>query len=340
MECVPTFRSKLKSRVKLIAFLMVGGCIMTLLTCRSCLINFDRYLIVAAFFVIIWIAMWIGNEFIVDQIDKKISWTKEPIKRFIAGVGAMLAYTALSVYLLVLVFNQIGFYIGNFSGTLYGTVIVTSLITVFLTSRSFLFKWRQAAIDKEKLEKEGMAARYESLKNQVNPHFLFNTLNALTNLVYEDQDKAAKFIKQLSEVYRYVLETRDRELVKLEEESAFLEAYLFLQQIRFGDKLKLEVTLDSAKGLVAPLVLQMLIENAIKHNIISEDQPLTVRVFCEADYLIVANTLQQKNVIRDESPGVGLENICKRYEFLTDRKVIISKGDKFVVRLPLIPTIV
>jgi LytS/YehU family sensor histidine kinase len=249
----------------------------------------------------------------------------------------MIAYTTATVYILIQVFLLFGFRLGSMSGMLYGTVITTSIITIFLTSRSFLFKWRQAAIDKEKFQKEGMAARYESLKNQVNPHFLFNTLNALTNLVYEDQDKAAKFIKQLSEVYRYVLETRERELVPLGEEKNFLEAYLFLQQIRFGDKLKLEVSLDGKDGMVAPLVLQMLIENAIKHNIISEEKPLTVHIFCKDDYLIVENTLQKKEVLKSESPGVGLENICRRYEFLTDKEVIIRRDDKFVVKLPLIP---
>ena len=333
----PTLQSRLKSRAKLIGFLILGGCVMTLLTCRSCLGSFQRSLLVTSFCVSIWIVMWIGNEFIVNQIDKRLSWTREPIKRLIAGVVAMLAYTAISVYLIMFGFTSMGFAFGSVSGILYGTIVCTSLITVFLTSRSFLFNWRQAAIDKEKFQKEGMAARYESLKNQVNPHFLFNTLNALTNLVYEDQDKAAKFIKQLSEVYRYVLETRDRELVPLDEEKSFLKAYLFLQQIRFGDKLKLDVSLDGKGGMVAPLVLQMLIENAIKHNIISEAKPLTVHVFYEGDYLVVENTLQKKEVMESESPGIGLENICRRYEFLTDKEVIILRGDKFVVKLPLIP---
>lgn len=333
----PTFRSKLLSRVKLIAFLVFGGCMMTLLTCQSCLGSFQRYLFVASFCITIWIAMWIGNEYIVTFIDKKISWTKEPIKRLIAGLFGMIAYTLLGGYVIMLVFELAGFTFGSVSGIINGSVIVTSIITVILTSRSFLLNWRKAAIESEKLQKEGMAAKYESLKNQVNPHFLFNTLNALTNLVYEDPDKAAKFIKQLSEVYRYVLETRDRELVTLEEESNFLKAYLFLQQIRFGDKLRLNVSLDNVQGMVAPLVLQMLIENAIKHNIISEDNPLTVHVFCENGYLVVENNLQKKEVMQNESPGVGLENICRRYEFITDKEVVVLKNDKFVVKLPLIP---
>ena len=170
-------------------------------------------------------------------------------------------------------------------------------------------------------------AKYESLKSQVSPHFLFNSLNALTNLVYEDQDKAAKFIKQLSEVYRYVLDTRDKEVVSMEEEKNFLNSYLFLQQIRFGDKLKLEVNLDETRSRIAPLVLQMLVENAIKHNVISEENPLHINIYVKDGFIVVENNLQKKSVMLDESPGIGLDNIAKRYEFLSDKKVeVIEEG--------------
>ena len=205
-----------------------------------------------------------------------------------------------------------------------------------LTSRSFLFNWRQTAIDAEKFKRESTVAKFESLRNQVNPHFLFNALNALTNLVYEDQDKAVKFIKQLSEVYRYLLETRDKEIVPLEEEKQFLKSYLFLQQIRFGDKLKLDISLEGKPCMIPPLVFQMLVENAIKHNVISEDQPLCIRIYRESAYIVVENNLQKKEVLPTESPGVGLDNICKRYEFLTDKKVEIMRDRNFKVRLPML----
>jgi LytS/YehU family sensor histidine kinase len=161
-------------------------------------------------------------------------------------------------------------------------------------------------------------------------------LNALTNLVYEDQDKAAKFIKQLSDVYRYLLETHDREIVPLEEEKKFLESYLFLQQIRFGNKLKLILSLDTKNCMVPPLVLQMLVENAIKHNEISEDHPLCIQILTDGDYIVVENNLQRKEIMPEASGGLGLDNICKRYEFLSERKVEITKGKKFTVRLPII----
>jgi LytS/YehU family sensor histidine kinase len=285
--------------------------------------------------------MWFGNESISHYLNRKISWTTMPVKRFIAGIVAMVFYTVIATFLLVrlaeLIFN-VGF--GNIINMLYMTVAIAFVITLFMTSRSFLFNWKQADLNAEKLLRENLSARYENLKSQVNPHFLFNNLNALTNLVYEDQDKAAKFIKQLSDVYRYVLDTRDREVVPLEDELKFLRSYIFLQQIRFGDKLKIDVQLNGTKSLVAPLSLQMLIENAIKHNVISEENPLSVNVYADEQYLTVENNLQKKMVIKEDSPKLGLENIKKRYEYLSDKKVIVEESaSKFVVHLPFIKEI-
>jgi LytS/YehU family sensor histidine kinase len=213
---------------------------------------------------------------------------------------------------------------------------ITLAISLVLTSRSFLFNWRQTAIDAEKFKQESTIAKFESLRNQVNPHFLFNSLNALTNLVYEDQDKAAKFIKQLSEVYRYLLETREREVVQLDEEEKFLRSYLYLQEIRFGGKLNVTLSLDDKDCMVAPLALQMLVENAIKHNEISEDHPLQIRLFMDLDFIVVENNLQPKRILNEKSPHVGLDNICKRYEFLTEKKVQVIQNGTFAVRLPKI----
>jgi LytS/YehU family sensor histidine kinase len=282
--------------------------------------------------------MWFGNENISHSLDKRIQWTKEPTKRFVWGVIAMVVYTVLATLLLRQIAESIfGIGMGNMTNMLYLTVLITFVITLFMTSRSFLLCWRQTAIDAEKLMKENFVARFENLKSQVNPHFLFNSFNALTNLVYEDQDKAAKFIKKLSDVYRYVLDTRDREVVSLEEEMDFLKSYVFLQQIRFGEKLKIDIQLNGIKSMVAPLALQMLIENAIKHNVVSEESPLTVKVYADDQYLAVENDLQKKVILSEDKSGVGLDNIRRRYEFLTGREIIIQETpEKVIVRLPFI----
>jgi hypothetical protein len=330
----------LKSKDYLIILLVsIGGAsTLTFLTCEPCRSDTNTYWLIASFTSVIWIALWIGNEFINDWLDKRIFWVETPGWRFTAGLVATVAFTVGCVLLLVVIWEKaFGFSFGNYNGVVIPALIVTFLFSLFLHGRQFLLNWKQSAIDAERLQKESVRAQYESLKNQVNPHFLFNSLNALTHLVYEDPDKAAKFIKQLSDVYRYVLDSRDKEVVSLGEELKFLDSYLFLQQIRFGDKLKVIIDLNGTATSVAPLAVQMLIENAIKHNEISEAHPLSIKVYMEGNFIIVENNLQKRTVLEDKSPGLGLENIRKRYDFLSKDKVVVSgEGARFIVKLPLL----
>jgi LytS/YehU family sensor histidine kinase len=310
---------------------------MTVLVCRPCRDSFSYFGAIAGLTIVCWALMYLGNEYLHEYLDKKIDWTKYPVKRLSVGLLALTFYTVIMTYVVVYSANTFfGLNVGAVSTTIYMSIGITLVISVILTSRSFLINWRQTAIDAERFKQESTVAKFESLRNQVNPHFLFNSLNALTNLVYQDQDKAADFIKQLSEVYRYLLETRDREIVGLSEERKFLKSYLFLQQIRFGEKLSITVALDDEECMVAPLALQMLLENAIKHNEISEEHPLHIRLFIDGNFIVVENNLQHKPVISETSPGVGLDNICKRYEFLTDEKVQVVQNGTFAVRLPKI----
>ncbi len=329
----------LRQSWKAAVILLICGVVMTFLLSLGRTWSDSVLIKVGAFTTGMWLLLWLGNSFLTDIIDRQVSWTEEPVKRLIYGIVGMVVYTLGAVYFLVYFFRWVlNFNIGNdLTGTLYTTIIITTLITMFMTGRSFLLNWKNAAVDSEKLKRESVKAQYESLKNQVNPHFLFNSLNALTNLVYQDPDKAAKFIKQLSEVYRYVLATRDKELVPLDEEVKFLESYLFLQQIRFSNKLKVDLQLAGVEGFVAPLALQMLIENAIKHNIIAEEQPLTIRVSAQGGKLVVENSLQKRKTLSEESSGVGLDNIKKRYAFLSSQPVEVrEEAHRFMVALPLI----
>ena len=283
--------------------------------------------------------LWKGNEILSGMLSKRISWIQFPVKRFVTAILVTIAYTLSAMYVIMKVFESLlNFnFAGGFTTSIYGSIVVTILISLFLHGRQFLIYWRQATIEKEKFQKESITARYEALKNQVNPHFLFNSLNALTNLVYEDQDKAVKFIKQLADVYRYVLDSRDKEVVSIDEELQFLNSYLFLQQIRFGDKLKIDLSISTHDVFVAPLALQMLVENAIKHNVISEDDPLTVKIFEEHNFICVENNLQKKKMIVEPSAGVGLDNIRQRYVLLTTTPVaIIENIGSFKVMLPFL----
>ena len=300
----------------------------------------ESFLSILLFTFLMWIMLWKGNSFLSENLFKRVTWIEYPLKRFALGMLVTISYTVVAIVALIEVFERYSQIIfgDKYLYTVYGSIFVTIVISFFLHARQFLLFWQKASFEKEKFEKESMVARYESLKNQVSPHFLFNSLNALTNLVYEDQDKAVKFIKQLSEVYRYVLDTRDKEVVPVAEELKFLESYLFLQRIRFGNKLTVNVSLPEDGGIrVAPLALQMLIENAIKHNIVSEADPLTISLYVEDGFLVVRNNIQKKNLTSEPTSGVGLENIRKRYEYLSDDKVAIVEDEGiFQVRLPVL----
>lgn len=282
--------------------------------------------------------MWVGNENLTHLIDKKISWVKHPIERFIAGVVGTVVFTVIVSVLLAKSWEQAwGVHFRSYNDFILSALVITFLISLFLHGREFLLRWREAAVDAERYQKENALAQYQSLKSQIDPHFLFNSLNVLTNLVYEDADKSAKFIKQLSDVYRYVLDTRNKELVTLGEEMKFVKAYLYLQQIRFGDKLRVKNELTAEEGLVPPLVVQMLVENAIKHNVISEESPLTLTLYETDRTIVVENNLQVKTVLKEDSKGIGIENIRKRYAFLTQQEVVVTRTEgKFVVRIPLL----
>lgn len=335
-----TYRRTIKSYLTIIAISLAGSLLTTYFTCAGCRANYIRFAWVTSFSALLWIFLWIGNGELTDFINKKISWVKFPVRRLIVGVIGTVVYTVSVVLLITKAWEYfLNARFDNYYEVVLPSLIITFFISLVLHSREFLNRWKKSAVDAERLQKESVRAQYESLKNQVNPHFLFNSLNALTNLVYQDQDKAAKFIKQLSEVYRYVLDSRDKELVSLQEELKFLESYVFLQQIRFGDKLRMVIDLSTAQGQVAPLALQLLIENAIKHNIIAEEQPLTIKLYEQEDFIIVENNLQKKTTLSEDSSGIGLENIKRRYEFLSSRKVVVQEiGLIFKVEIPIINT--
>jgi LytS/YehU family sensor histidine kinase len=336
---MPSLITFLKENLKTSFWVSIAGFIMSYFIWRGCCESIYSLVWIGCFTASIWVALWLGNAYVSNLLDFFFPWEKHTIARLIAGLIGMVVYTLSAVYSLVFLFQTVlGFHLGDsMEETYYITIVITLIITLFMTGRLFFANWLKAAVDAERLKKENVEAQYNNLKNQVNPHFLFNSLNALTNLVYQDQDKAVKFIKQLSEVYRFVLASRDKEVVALEEEIHFLDSYVFLQQIRFGDKLKISIELPELKCLVAPLALQMLVENAIKHNEVSEDYPLTIRIYNRGKKIIIENSLRRKPVLAEDSQGLGLENIKKRYEFLSEHKVEVKEADgKFVVAIPQI----
>lgn len=197
---------------------------------------------------------------------------------------------------------------------------------------------QQAAVENEALRAENMRSRYETLKNQLDPHFLFNSMNTLQSLITVDSDRAEEYVQQLCTVLRYTLQRK--EVVTLAEELVCTADYCRMLKIRYGDNLIFDHHINHERYddyLVPPLAIQGLVENAIKHNVISTKQPLTVHISTDDDeHLAVSNKIQPK-VMEEESSGIGLANLCERYRLQWDKKVeIFDDGNNFIVTLPLV----
>lgn len=223
-----------------------------------------------------------------------------------------------------------------------GNYLVAIIITFFITLSFYAFYFYKAYQDHKVKEQKIIAgtasAKFESLKNQIDPHFLFNSLNVLSSLIEENPENAQRFTTSLSKIYRYVLEQKDKELVSVEEELTFAKTYMNLLKMRFENSLFYELpeTISNPEAKVVPLSLQLLLENTVKHNVVSEKRPLHIRIYEKDDYLVVENDYQKKEVLQDRQ-GVGLQNIISRYAILTDRKVGINQNDEtFSVYLPLL----
>jgi sensor histidine kinase YesM len=335
---MPEKKSYLARTPQIILFCLAGAAVMTYAMCPACRTSGETFGSVAFFSFVSWFILWMGNGLIAQYLERRISWVDFPVRRLVVGIVTTVGYSTVVILALLQIWESV-FHMsfGNYYSIVFYSLGITFSICLILYSRAFLRSWKESAINAEKFQKASIQAQYDSLKSQVNPHFLFNSLNALTNLVYEDRDRAVKFIKQLSDVYRYVLDTRHLEVVSLDAELKFLRSYIYLQEIRFDQGLKVEIDLPREDYRVAPLALQLLIENAIKHNVVSKDDPLTIRVYEKEGFIVVENNIQRKSSVDEDGNGIGLENIRQRYSFLSDRKVSVVEADgRFVVKLPVL----
>jgi two-component system LytT family sensor kinase len=202
----------------------------------------------------------------------------------------------------------------------------------------FIDRWKASLIEAERLEKEKSQVQFDNLKNQLNPHFLFNALTSLNSLIFENQELASQFVQQLSKVYRYVLQNKDKNFVLLSTELAFIAHYVQLLETRFQGALKISFQIDpkANEKAIVPVTLQILIENAIKHNIVDKDKKLTIEVLTVGDYLVVSNNLQPRKSV-ESSNKQGLDNLKSLYRFLTEKPVVVEPTqERFFVKVPLI----
>ncbi|MEI7628114.1 MAG: histidine kinase [Bacteroidota bacterium] len=304
----------------------------------------DNYIIKFILSIIMTIILWEGNLRIDHWLNSKYSWIKDTRKRLFMQSVLSPLFTLVTLFSLLSFTHLILRHPDNddprrpFDPLFIPGLSIAFLIITIDISNQFLKFWKQSIVELEKMKTEHANAKLLNLKNQLNPHFLFNNLSVLTSLVYKSQDKAVEFINELSKVYRYSIENTNVELGLLKDELTFLNHYLYLLKIRFNDNLIFNINIDekSKNQYLPPMCLQMLVENTIQHNESSQLNPLTVSIYTDQNHIVVENPIQPRSN-QVESSKMGLTNIQSRYSFFTDDKVKITTDNNiFKVTLPLI----
>lgn len=285
--------------------------------------------------------LWEGCLFITMKIREKhpgIDATKIRVAYIYTGI---LFYVVVALLVLNVTINFLMHEDNTWSDFWFGlrvSLIVTLIILSIYEAKYFYVQWSEASKVAEQLKQENSIAQLEGLKSQINPHFLFNSLNTLSAIIAENQSLAIDFVQKLADVYRYILNVKDKQTVPLATELGCVEAYVFLLKIRYEHLFQVEISVDESKKdwHIPPVSLQMLVENAIKHNVISREHPLFLKIYTQEDYLLVENNFQPK-MDMGTSNGIGLQNIKSRYSYLTDRPMWVENDQsQFKVHLPLL----
>ncbi|HRI60851.1 MAG TPA: histidine kinase [Saprospiraceae bacterium] len=278
-------------------------------------------------------------------LDRFLKWDEQPLQR----AGIQLVTILGLTFIISVIAPRIYFWIaplppmlqGNRSWAMVKNGIIAMLSTLIGTgiylAMSFFHHWKTKSLEAEQYKVAAAQAQIEALKAQLDPHFMFNSLNTLTELVEVNSSKSLDFLKSFGQVYRYVLQTREHESVTLQEELDFADSYLFLLKTRFGEALQVEKDIDEADWgkHLPPMTLQLLLENAVKHNVLTASKPLRVRLSSDGQRLIVQNNVQAKSS-KPYSSGIGLKNIKERVLRLTHEEPVIENGDGvFKVKIPL-----
>ena len=289
---------------------------------------------------------------------KKLYWYLDGVLPYDTGIARRLALQSIITFVFLCLLTQMVLYLGihvfkidkfdflvksELTHLAKVTGYLTQILAVVLLNLAHftyysLQKWRENSLRATNLEKEKSQVQFDNLKNQLNPHFLFNSLTSLDSLIQENPLLAREFLQQLSKVFRYVLKSKEKGLVSLETELGFIKNYVSLLQTRFGEALQVnfEIVEDTLDLHITPVTLQILIENAIKHNIVNENNPLTICIRSKGDTLSIENNIQKKKQV-ESSNGQGLMNLRTLYSFLSDRQIEVSEnGGIFMVLIPLI----
>jgi len=285
------------------------------------------------------------NSMFFEYLNNDVEWGNSKRYRVFWGVLGSIVLTIAGIFLVrmfmsvVIIGNSFQVFLANERPRFYVVaLIITMVVTLFFHLIYFYKKAQENKVKEQKIIAGTASAKFESLKNQIDPHFLFNSLNVLSSLIEENPDNAQRFTTSLSKIYRYVLEQKDKELVSVAEELSFAKTYMNLLKMRFENSLFYELpeTISNPEAKVVPLSLQLLLENTVKHNVVSEQRPLRIRIIDKGDYLVIQNDYQKKEVLQDRQ-GVGLQNIINRYGIITSRRVLIEQNEKeFSVSIPIL----
>jgi sensor histidine kinase YesM len=268
----------------------------------------------------------------------------QTIKRIALGLLSYVAITIVAITILFYGYDYIHIAgmtvrMDNYIWVLVVAAVCNLLATSFNEGAAFFEKWRKLVDEAEQLKKENLQSQLEGLKGQVNPHFLFNSLNSLSSLISDDPEKAEKFLDEMSKVYRYLLRTNEDGLTTLDAEMQFIYSYFHLLKTRYGDGLDMEIIIDERylQHQLPPLTLQMLVENAVKHNMILKNHPLKILIMTtNSGKLVVSNNLQRKDRMVS-SNKVGLTNIVNKYRLMKQEEITVrDDGKEFAVVVPLI----
>ncbi|MCX6139065.1 MAG: histidine kinase [Ignavibacteriales bacterium] len=279
-----------------------------------------------------------GNVYAYLRLDSIMPWEQQPRKRLVFQLLFATGWVILSATIISAVLAALGQEDMSVD-LLINMTLMSLMVTVGVIIIFFFQKMKSSWLEAAQLKRETSVAQDHALRQQTDPHFLFNSLNTLTSLIMEDSELAIQYVGRLSNVYRYVLQSKERSVVSLHEELAFVRDFAFGFSLRFEDSFQLSIDIPDRylDSEIPPLTLQILVDNCVKHNVVSKEKPLRVRINVSADgYLVVANNLQRKP---PESPRtqIGLKNIIARYQLLTAEIIQITEGEAFfTVRLPLL----
>ncbi len=309
-------------------------------------VQFDEQLKLTFIYTLLYsFTLHLANTYLFLLLDKIFVNERFSRRRIAIGFVASFVLSLFVIFLLRLfisvgIENQsLSIFFNEERASNYIVASVFTFVVLLIVHFIYLYKWYQEnKLKEQKVIAGNASAKFESLKNQIDPHFLFNSLNVLSSLIEENPDNAQRFTTSLSKIYRYVLEQKDKELVLVEEELAFAKTYMNLLKMRFENSISYELPseYDNSEARVVPLSLQLLLENTIKHNSASEQKPLHIKIYVENNYLVIQNNLQKKEVLQ-ERKGVGLQNIVARYALISERKVLIDENESdFKVFIPIL----